>query len=283
MNRLILLLLTALPLVGCRPTAPAGDSLAPPSVGAASVVAPSVPPAIDESEIARTERSEPDSFGMYTVTDYLEQERVCRTTYYIGDNAMAYETYCDYDAEGRLEAEFVFNSEALLLPFAVFSYDAANAARREVRYLPSDLQRPQAVTDTDAIGRVVYRWQRGTRGEYEQEQYQYASASPQVVYTFSLDCRQDRVPQDRPGLYIQVSEMFDSQTISYQMAAPENYIIYGGHSSMDGAFTSLSLIECDPNGGYLLQNSFNAKGERYYVFDCQARQVLLDDQTLAPT
>lgn len=241
---------------------------------------PTEPPDFDERQIAYSDKSEL-YMGMYTVTDYLENGAACRESSYNSDGSLFSQTYYTQDGNGVTGA-YTFLADGTLLSYSLFFYDVEGAARREFLYGADSSRLPQSVTDTDTAGRIIHQWQDGSYGERTEWKCDYTPDSPKVSCTFSIDVDQDRVSQDRPGMYIQVEEFTDSETVSYEMQSPDHQVIYGGHSSGGYAPTGISLIECTSDGSYLLQNSFNRDGCLYFSYDCVSQQVLFEDKTLSP-
>lgn len=262
------------------PEAPAGEASIILPVMETVTVPPAVPPAIDEKQIASSQQTEL-GFGMYSVTDYLENGDSCRESIYDSSGQLFSQTYFTYDDKGLTKTD-TYLSDGTLTSYSVFLYNVAGAAQRQVLYDAASPQTPRTVTDLDAAERVIHQWQDGTNGERVEWRCTYTPQHTRMTYSVSVDVNQDRVTQDRPGMYIQVEEFFTSQTISYEMQAADHQVIYGGHSASGGSLTGFALIECARDGSYLLQNSFNGDGKLYYRYDIEAQQVLFEDAALSP-
>lgn len=238
------------------------------------------PPVVDERQIAFSEQVELE-FGMRSVTDRLENGEPCRECIYASDGSLFSQTYYTYGDKALSETD-TYLPDGTLSSYSVFLYEVDGAAQRQLLYDAASPQSPRTITDMDAAERVVHQWQEGPNGERTEWLCAYTDDKPQMTYSFSVEVDQDRVPQDRPGMYIQVEEFFSSRNISYEMQAADHQVIYGGHSASGGDLTSFTLIECARDGTYLLQNIFNGDGALYYRYDIETQQILFEDETLSP-
>ena len=241
---------------------------------------PALPPVIDEGQIASRERAELE-FDMYSITDRLENGDPCRECIYSSDGSLFSQTYYTYGDKGLAETD-TYQPDGTLSSYCLFLYHVDGAAQRQLLYDAASPQSPRTITDMDADKRVFHQWQEGTNGERLEWLCVYTDEKPQITFSFSVEVDQDRVPQDRPGMYIQVEEFFASQSIPYEMQTFDHQVIYGGHSVSGNRLTSFVLIECARDGTYLLQNIFNGDGKLYYRYNIQSHQVLFEDETLSP-
>lgn len=276
---MMLALAVCLMLTGCGsaagpPAVSAGEPAAP-RVTSSDFIPPSAPPVIDESQIVRTEKTD-QGFGYYSLLDYLADDRLCREQAFDSGETLLAAVYYDTDNGAAPAYSCTFQPDGSLVSYTVYDYTAEGAAKREIQYAADSPRLPIKIEDTDDAGRILYCWNSSRNGMWTAWECAYTPDSAKVTYTLQLDVSQDRVLQDRPGWEVRVAEWSDSLSLDYEMGAPEHQVIYGGHSA-DQRLTALSLIECDPEGNYLLLASFNEQGKATYLYDCVTGETLLDE------